>query len=310
MLGILLVLLASLSFAAADTLTKHLALLYPLPVVLAVRYLVNLVLIAIIFWPRVRARLWAAQRVVLVVLRALSLAVGSLTAGWALQVMPLGETISIIYLSPFLVMMLAFPLLGERVPVVGWLGAALGFAGVLLIVRPGAALDPMGIIFALSNAGLSTVYALLTRLLARTETTSSMMFHTAWIGAAIFVVLALPSLGAFAPSQLDVALMVMLGALMTIGHFLFTAAYREAPASLLAPVSYLHLAWAGGLGWIVFGHIPDAVSIAGMALVMVAGAGVALNAHLERRSWARATALPPPLDTPPTPPDGPPLRPA
>jgi drug/metabolite transporter (DMT)-like permease len=297
LLGVLLVVLASFAFALADTLTKHLAPLYPLPVILAIRYVVNLALIALIFWPRMRSGLWRARRMVLLIVRALCLAVGSLTAGWALQVMPLGETIAIIYLSPFLVMLLAFPLLGERVPALGWVGAAVGFAGVLLVVRPGAALDPMGVLFALSNAILSTGYSLLTRLLTRTETTTSMLFHTAWVGAAIFVVLAIPSLNGFAPSAVDIGLMVLLGALMTVGHFLFTAAYREAPASLVAPVTYLHLVWAGGLGWIVFSHIPDPLSIAGMVLVAAAGAGVALNAHLQRRRSVAAAEV-----TPPTPP--------
>jgi drug/metabolite transporter (DMT)-like permease len=206
--------------------------------------------------------------------------------------MPLGETIGIVYLSPFLVLLLAFPLLGERVPVLGWVGATIGFAGVLLIVRPGTALDPMGVFFAFSNALLSSVYALLTRFLTRTESTTSLMFHTAWVGALIFVVLAIPALGGFHPTLLDFGLMVALGSLMTLGHFLFTAAYREAPASLVAPVTYLHLVWAGGLGWLVFAHIPDALSIVGMAMVALAGAGVALNAHLQRRR-APETLTPP-----------------
>src|SRR5690349_9378560 len=89
LLGVLLVVLASFAFALADTLTKHLAPLYPLPAVLAIRYLINFVLIVLIFWPTLRSRLWRAQRMVLIIIRALSLAVGSLSAGWALQLMPL-----------------------------------------------------------------------------------------------------------------------------------------------------------------------------------------------------------------------------
>ena len=74
-------------------------------------------------------------------------------------------------------------------------------------------------------------------------------------------------------------MMILLGVLMTVGHFLFTAAYREAPASLLAPVNYLHLFWAGGLGWLVFGHLPDGWSLAGMALVCASGVAVAVRAY-------------------------------
>ena len=71
-------------------------------------------------------------------------------------------------------------------------------------------------------------------------------------------------------------MMLLLGALATLGHFLFTAAYREAPASLLAPVGYLHLVWAGGLGLLIFGHVPDGWGLAGMALVCASGVAVAL----------------------------------
>ena len=216
--------------------------------------------------------------------------------GWALQLMPVGETVAIIYLSPFAVMLLASPLLGEKVSTVGWAGAAFGFVGVLLIARPGGNLDPTGVFFALLNAGLATAYHLLTRLLSRRETMASMLFHTAWVGALIFCALAIPELGGFAPSAVDVGLMIILGGLATAGHFLFTAAYREAPASLLAPVNYLHLVWAGGLGWLVFGHLPDGWALAGMALVAGAGAAVALNSHLEqRKAKSRAAAV---LDEP------------
>ena len=288
-MGILFVVLATLAFALADVATKHLAMLYPVPVVIAVRYLVNLGLLALFLWPRHRAGLWQAQRTWLVLLRGLCLAATSLTMGWALQLMPVGETVAIIYLAPFAVMLLAVPLLGERVSTIGWAGAAFGFVGVLLIARPGGSLDPMGVLFAVVNAGFSTAYHLLTRLLSRTETTVSMLFHTAWVGAAVFCALSVPSLGGFAPTVVDLGLMALLGGLATLGHFLFTAAYREAPASLLAPVNYLHLVWAGGLGWLVFGHLPDSWSLAGMAMVTAAGAAVAFNSHLQQRK-ARAVA--------------------
>ena len=293
LVGVLLVVLATLAFALADVATKHLAMLYPVSVVVAVRYLVNLGLLALFLLPRHGKRLWQAERTWLVLLRGLCLAAASLTMGLALRVMPVGETVAIIYLAPFAVMLLAVPLLGERVSTVGWAGAAFGFVGVLLIARPGGSLDPLGVFFAVVNAGFSTAYHLLTRLLSRTETTISMLFHTAWVGAAVFCVLAVPSLEGFSPPALDVGLMALLGGLATIGHFLFTAAYREAPASLLAPVNYLHLVWASGLGWMAFGHVPESWSLAGMALVAGAGVAVALNSHLERRrTRAEAAAGP------------------
>lgn len=290
LVGILLVVFATLSFALADTVTKHLAMLYPVPVVVAVRYLVNVGLLALFLWPRIGAKLWQADRLWLVLLRGLCLAAASLTMGWALKLMPVGETVAIVYLSPFAVMLLAVPLLGEKVSAAGWVGAAFGFLGVLLIARPGSGLDPLGVILALVNAGLATAYHLLTRLLSRTETTVSMLFHTAWVGALIFCLMSIPEMPQAMPPVTDIGLMALLGGLMTLGHFLFTAAYREAPASQLAPINYLHLVWAGGLGWLVFGHIPDSWALIGMALVAGAGVVVALNSHAQHRKAKAAVA--------------------
>ena len=211
--------------------------------------------------------------------RGLCLALASLTMGLALRLMPVGETVAIVYLSPFAVMLLAIPLLGERVGAAGWTGAAMGFLGVLLIVRPGGGLDPLGVAFALVNAGFATAYHLLTRYLARSESTIALLYQTALVGSVFFCLMALGSLDGLAVGPADLAMMVLLGAFATLGHFLFTAAYREAPASLLAPVNYLHLFWAGGLGWLIFGHLPDGWSLAGMALVCASGALVAMWAY-------------------------------
>jgi drug/metabolite transporter (DMT)-like permease len=281
--GIMFVVFATLAFGMADVVTKYLSMLYPVPVIMAVRYLVNLGLLAAFLWPGLRARLWQAKRLWLVVLRGLCLAAASLTLGLALRLMPVGETVAIIYLAPFVVMLLAVPLLGERVSTVGWIGATVGFVGVLLIARPGGNLDPVGVTLALVNAGLAAAYHLLTRFLSRTETTISMLFHTAWVGAAVFCVLAVPEIDGFAPAAPDIGLMALLGGLMTLGHFLFTAAYKEAPASLLAPVNYLHLVWASGLGWLVFGHVPENLGLVGIALVTAAGAAIAINSHVQQQ---------------------------
>ena len=109
-----------------------------------------------------------------------------------------------------------------------------------------------------------------------------MLYQTALVGSVIFCLLALPSLDDLTVGLADLAMMILLGVLMTVGHFLFTAAYRDAPASLLAPVNYLHLFWAGGLGWLAFGHLPDAWSLAGMALVCASGVAVAVRAYAAR----------------------------
>lgn len=281
--GVALVALAVFSFALSDVATKYLTMRYPVGLVVAVRYLVSLALLLILLYPRLGARLWRTNRTGLVILRGLVLTAASLTMGFALRLMPVGETVAIVYLSPFAVMLLAIPLLGERVPLAGWIGAAVGFAGVLLILRPGGGLDAVGVLWALANAACATTYHLMTRLLARTETTTSMLFHATLAGAVFFSVMAVPSLGGPLPGVFDLGAMVLLGVFATTGHFLFTAAYREADASILAPVNYLHLVWAAALGLVAFGHVPTGLTILGMGLVAGSGAWVAVRAHLLSR---------------------------
>lgn len=284
MKGILLVTLAVMAFALADVATKHLTMLYTVTLVIAVRYLVNLVLLAVLLAPRHGRGLITTRRTGLVLLRALCLAVASLTMGIALRHMPVGETVAIIYLAPIAVMVVAWLLMGEVVTPVGWIGAIIGFAGVLLIVRPGTGLDPVGVMLCLINAALATAYHLLTRILASTETMISMLFHTSLAGMLVFLALLPFESVPAVPVWFDLAQMGLLGVLATGGHFLFTAAYREAPASLLAPVNYMHLVWAGILGFLVLGHMPDGWTLVGMAMVASAGVAVALRAQFGHKA--------------------------
>ena len=276
--GVALVVAAVFLFGLADTVGKYLAMIYAVPLVLAARYLVNLVVLIAVMAPRHGAALWRADRLGLVIVRGLCLAAASVSMLLALQVMPVGETVAIIYIAPFLVLLLAGRLLGEKVPLIGWVAAGCSFVGVLMIVRPGSGLDPVGVALCLFNAVCAAAYHLLTRILTRTETTMAMLFHTALVGAVVFSVLAMWSAGGPMPGVWDAALMLALGVLATVGHLLFTAAYRAAPASLLAPVNYLHIVFATVLGALVFAHVPDGIALAGMAVIMLSGAVVAVRA--------------------------------
>lgn len=269
--GVALVVAATFLFAVADTLGKHLAMLYATSLILAARYGVNLLIVTAVMWPRHRAALWRTERTGLVILRGLCLAIASITMLLALRVMPVAETVAIIYITPVLVMLAAGTVLGERVSLWGWIGAGLGFAGVLLVARPGSGLDPWGVALALVNAVLATGYHLLTRVLARSETTMAMMFHTALVGTVVFSLLVAVLHSGEVPDLPDLGLMVSLGALATVAHLMFTSAYREAPASTLAPVNYMHIAFAAVLGALVFRQLPDALGFLGMGAIAAAG---------------------------------------
>lgn len=269
--GVVLVLAATFLFAFGDTLGKHLSMLYAATLILSARYLINLVLVLLTMWPRHRSAVWATNRTGLVLLRGLLLAVATVTMLLALRVMPVAETVAIIYITPVLLMLASGPILGEKVSALGWVCVALGFAGVLLIARPGSGLDSWGVILCLLNAVLGTGYHLLTRILTRTETTMSLLFHTALVGSVLSVGATLVVGAETMPTPFDALMILIYGTCATVGHLLLTSAYREAPASTLAPVNYMHIAFATLLGWLVFRDLPDALGFIGMALIAVSG---------------------------------------
>lgn len=271
MRGVALVAAATLLFATGDTLGKHLSMLYAATLILSARYVINLALVMATMWPRHRSAVWRTRRTGLVVLRGLLLAMATITMLLALRVMPVAETVAIIYITPVLLMLASGPVLGERVSVTGWISAALGFAGLLLIARPGSGLDGWGVALALVNAVLGTGYHLLTRILTRSETTMALMFHTALVGAVVSITLTLALGAATLPTMVDAGMILAYGTLATVGHLLLTTAYREAPAATLAPVNYMHIAFATALGWLAFSQMPDAPGFAGMGLIAAAG---------------------------------------
>ena len=181
----------------------------------------------------------------MVLIRAACLAAASLLLALALKRMPIAEASSIVFLGPILVVVMAGPILHETIGMVGWVAVIVGFTGVLFIARPGAGLDTAGVALAFSTAVVTAIYQLLSRVLARSESTLAMLFYSAVVGAVLFGVCAPWFWGGERPTLLHVILFLAIGALAGIGHFLFTAAHRVAPASMLAPLQYVQLLFAG-----------------------------------------------------------------
>lgn len=288
--GFLLAAAGLFLFACMDSTTKYLTTHYNVPFVVAMRYIVHFLLMVMILAPRHSAQLVHTQRTGLVIARAVVLTVASLCMGMALHRMPLAETTAINFLAPTLVALLAGSMLGEKIGGWGWAAIVTGFIGVLLIARPGGELDTIGIMFALGAAAANATYQLLSRLLASTEKAIALLFYTALVGSIIFGI-ALPWFWENeAPSSLEVILLLSMGASGGLGHYLFTLAYRHAPASILAPMTYLQLLWAGLLGWIIFGTIPDSMSLIGMAIVAASGLIIAFKSRFTKTVPVKAEA--------------------
>jgi drug/metabolite transporter (DMT)-like permease len=127
--GALLCVAALLLFACMDATTKYLTQNHDVPLIVAVRYLGNLLLMVLLLAPSQGRTLVRTHRTGLVLVRALCLASASLLIAFALQRMPVAEMTAITFLAPILLVAVAGPLLGERVGWIGWAATLAGFAG-------------------------------------------------------------------------------------------------------------------------------------------------------------------------------------
>jgi drug/metabolite transporter (DMT)-like permease len=282
--GAALLMVALLLFSLTDTSIKYLSLSLTVPFIVAVRYVINCLLLVALAGPLQRGRLFRTTRTPLVWVRGFSLVASSLFVGLALQRMPVAESTALFFLAPMVVMLIAGPLLGEQVQVRTWVCGAAGFAGVLLIVRPGAGVDMLGVLYGMAAVVTLAVYQLLSRVLVRTESTLALLFYTTLAGALSFGA-ALPWIWPSHPlGTVNMALLVFIGSVGGVGHYFFTAAFRHASASHLAPLTYVQMVWAILLGWLVFAQIPDLWSMLGMMVVVVSGVWLTLPAGASRKA--------------------------
>lgn len=278
--GIVTMASAVAAFALMDAMLKLLAAHYPPLQVSFLRGAASLPFILLPILLRGRLSRLRMVNLRLHLLRGV-LAVVMLTSFiFAVRESSLAVTYSIFMFAPLLIVILAVPLLGEKVARAQWLAVAAGLAGVLLMLRPrsGGLVSP-GAVAALV-AMLSYAFAVISlRILARTDTTESMVFYfTAFlaVGAGL---LALP--GWVGLRADDVWLILGVGVAGTAGQQLITEAFRIAPASVIAPFEYTALLWGVLLDLVIWGVLPSATTIAGGGIV--AGAGIYLIARERRR---------------------------
>jgi len=284
--GIALMVGAGCSFAVLDTIAKTLASSYPSPMVAWARYLFHVLVMLVVLAPRMGWRLVRTQRLGMQVARGLCLGASSLCFFGALRHMPLAEATAIISIGPILVALAAVRWLGEKAPAGTGVSLALSFLGVLLIVRPGGALFGWAALLPLLTAGFGVGYQLLTRQLTGIDEGLSTLFIGGLVVTAVLS-LFVPYHWVTPRSAFDLLLFVATGVVGAFGHWLLVKAYENAPASALAPFGYAHAVAALPMGLLVFDHFPDRWALAGVALIVTAGAGLAIR---RQRAAARARA--------------------
>lgn len=270
-----LMLLALLFFSALDTTAKVLAIERHIPVMQLswLRFLVQFVLLLVLvpaFGVLSVERLFTTAKFAKQMVRSTLMAATTVFNFLALQYLRLDQTITIVFLAPLVVALLSGPLLGEWV---GWrrmVAILVGFAGVLIAVRPGFGDVHPAVIYSFLAMLAYALFMLLTRHLAPHDPPLVTLFYSMFVGTVLGAPLAISD-WVWPQAWTTWAMLLSLGILGGTGHFLFILAYSRAPASAISPFLYAQLISMVALGYLVFGDVPDLWTLAGAGVIIASG---------------------------------------
>jgi drug/metabolite transporter (DMT)-like permease len=228
-----------------------------------------------------------------------------LTFYYALDLLPLADSIAIGYAAPLIMTALSVPLLGERVGVRRWSAVMVGFVGVVVILRPSAAGISPGALFALAAALLYALTLVTSRQLSATESSHTILFYYSIVCLAatgavlpwqwrtpepadvwLFLLVGLAGVMPFVwvtPRLEDLWLIFFVGVAGSFGQFFLNQAFRYGEVSLLAPLDYSGLVWAALLGFLLWGDIPGTFVWVGAAIIVTAGIYIVRREAMLRR---------------------------
>ncbi len=267
--GLILIVAAVFCFALLDATAKWLSQFYPTEQIVWVRYVTGFLFALAYAWRSLGLRVFRSGRLGLQVLRGALLVVCTALNFLALRFLPLADVLAVLFTAPLFTCALSVPLLREKVGWRRWSAIAVGFAGILVIVRPGFAEVHWAVLLALSSAFFGALYNIATRVVAAYDHPKVSLVYVSLVGALI----ATPGIafGWSDPAGWDWGLFVLLGLFGGTGHLLLISAFAAAPASTLAPFSYTQIIWTTILGYLLFDKLPDLWTVAGISVVVVSG---------------------------------------
>lgn len=268
--GIGLISLTYVMFALLDGSAKWLVQSLPVIIVVWLRFLTQTLLVSALLFPLRGRALVRTRHLRWHVVRGLMFC--AMTGGnfWALQYLQLTVTASIFFTVPILIALMSAPLLGERMDAKRWAAILVGFAGVLVIVRPGSAAFHPAMLLSMGNAVLYAAFNLMTRKLAAYDAPETIQFLPAVVASVVLAPFALAAWQS-PPGAFEWFVLCMMGVFGGTGHTLLAMAHRYAPASTLAPFLYQQILYMALFGYLVFGSVPDPAVWAGAAIVVSSG---------------------------------------
>lgn len=197
----------------------------------------------------------------------------------ALKYLPIADALAIFFVNPLVIVVLSALVLHEKVGPRRWAAVAVGFAGTLIIIRPGMVEVNPGTFYALGAGVALGSYFVMTRHIAGAADAMVLTFQTSAIGA-VLMTLVLPFLWQ-TPSPIQWGMLAGLGVIATFGHVLITKAYEHAEASLLAPLAFTEIIMATVVGWWFFDDLPDRWTVLGVTILIASAIYISVR---ERRA--------------------------
>ena len=286
--GILWMLLTFLLFASLNVPAKYLTLSYPVVQVVWARFASQALMVAVVLGPRI-SHVMVSGRLGLQMGRSLLMLFTTTMFFAGLSLIPLAEASAIMFVAPILVTVLSVPLLGERVGPWRWAGVAAGFAGAVIIIRPGMGVVQLAAFLPLGAACGHAFYQIATRELSRTDQALTTLFYTPLAGLA-----ATSAVVPFLWIQPDLEgwlLMTLMGLFGGLGHFALIKSLTAAPVAIVAPFSYTNLIWATAYGYLFFGDLPDGWTVFGAIVIVLSGLFIFYRETRKRRLAEREEPL-------------------
>jgi drug/metabolite transporter (DMT)-like permease len=266
--GIGLMLTGIALFSINDALGKWLLTTYSVGELLLVRSAAALVLLAPFLRQVGLAAFTRAPRPSLQIARVLLSTLEVAMFFWAVSYLPLADTVTFYLAGPIYVTALSVILLGEKVGWHRWTAVIVGFLGVLLALRPTAASFTLPALIALTGSVFFAFLMIATRVLRETPNT---VLIAGQIGGTLLFGVVIGPFGWITPSPRDFALLSLFGALSILALACVNYALKLAAASVVVPYQYTLIVWAILLGYVVFGDAPDAFTLSGAVVIILAG---------------------------------------
>ena len=270
--GIALMLAAYLLFSFIDTSSKWLAVLgLPALQLSFMRYFGHFAIsMALVGSTGFDPKSVMCDRLFLVIVRGALLTVSTVLNFFAIRYLPLSLTATILFSAPIIICVLSWPLLREPVGIFRWLAIMLGFAGIVVAIRPFDESFHWAVLLSLTGATSFALYSILTRKLAGEVSADTMQFWSGFVGTASLLPFAIiewqnPT------GWFQWSILFALGFFGWAGHQMMTNAMQFAPANLLMPFGYSFILYLTVWSYFVFGEVPDQWTITGAAIIILAG---------------------------------------